>query len=268
MKTVLIISASDSIAGAGMQADLKTCTLMGTYAATCLTAITAQNTGEVRDVFTLPAQKVTAQIDCILDDIKPDAVKVGMLGSTEVVDAVCEALKRHILRNVVIDPVLVATCGDKLTEASGSVDFPDYLAKKLFPLATLVTPNMREATELTGIDAVKDPDLCSKTLIEKYGVDAVLLKGGDASGETAADVLYTKAGRKRCFELPRVNTVNTHGTGCTLSSAIAVCLAAGHSTESAVEVAKLFVHRELSAGKDCVFGKFNYGPVILKQFDN
>ena len=252
--SVLSIAGSDSSGGAGIQADIKTIAAHKLFAQTAITALTAQNTLGVAGVFDVPAEFVEAQIDAVFEDIRPDAVKIGMVSSAEIVRTIASALKHHGAENVVVDPVLVATSGDRL--AAGGV--ADALRTELFPLATVITPNMPEAEALTGkaVETHADQEAAARDLLAT-GAHAVLVKGGHAEGE-AYDVLALADGTLHGFTLPRVETNNTHGTGCTLSSAIACGLAQGLALEDAVRQAKEYVTGALSA---CLQLGHGNGPV-------
>ncbi len=225
---ILAIAGSDSSGGAGIQADIKTVTMLGGYAMTALTAITAQNTRGVQAVETLPAPFVVAQIDSCLSDIGADAVKIGMLGSPAIAHAVAERLERF-KGPVVFDPVMVATSGSVLADEATIAAFA-----RLMDRATLTTPNLPELEALGGLDAV----------VPRAG--AVLAKGGHGGGDMVADVLHTARG-ETTFSNPRIESRHTHGTGCTLSSAIAAGLGAGLALEPAVERAIAFVRAALLA---------------------
>lgn len=254
---VLSIAGSDSGGGAGIQADLKTCAALGCYGMTAITAITAQNTRGVRAIQALPAALLAQQIDAVAEDIGVDAVKIGMLHDAAVVREVAAAIRRHRFAHVVLDPVMVATSGDRLiAEATQEV-----LVRELFPLATLVTPNLDEAGWLLG-RAVGDTaqlDDAARQLLD-LGAPAVLLKGGHLPGPELVDVLLAPPAPPRHWRARRIDTVNTHGTGCTLSSAIACGLALGQPLAEAVDAARAYVHGALAAGADVVTGH-GHGPL-------
>lgn len=227
---VLIIAGSDSGGGAGVQADIKTVTLLGGYAATAITAITVQNTLGVQDVFKVPPQIVTAQARAVLEDIGADVIKTGMLGGRAMVEAVADILDAAKDIPAVIDPVMIAKGGQALLSDKAL----EAVLNRLIPRADLLTPNAPEAQALTGI-AVEDLDgqrRAAEALLE-LGARAVLLKGGHAAGKRVIDVLLTPGG-ETLFEGPRIDTPHTHGTGCTLASACAVGLAQGMWLEEAV----------------------------------
>jgi len=252
--SVLSIAGSDSSGGAGIQADIKTITAHKLFAQTAVTALTVQNTMGVSDVLDVPSAFVGAQIDAVFGDIRPDAVKVGMVSSPEIAIAISEALQRNQAENIVVDPVMVATSGDSLA-GGGAVE---ALCAHLLPLATIITPNIPEACALSGlaIESQRDQDCAAQALLST-GAGAVLVKGGHGDGP-AYDVLALQGGRIIRFEAPRVDTENTHGTGCTLSSAIACGLAMGFSLEDAVRSAKEYITGALLADLDLGNG---CGPV-------
>ena len=265
---VLSIAGSDSGGGAGIQADLKTFAALGCYGMTAITALTAQNTCGVRAIHGVPPQMLADQIDAVMEDIGTDAVKIGMLHSPEIVSAVAQAIDRHALPNVVFDPVMVATSGAVLIDQSAI----DVLVRELFPRAVLITPNLDEAALLVGrpLNARDDMEQAAQTLLAK-GARAVLLKGGHLPGETVVDLLLTDAGDTLWMEAPRIHSPNTHGTGCTLSSAIAAHLALGATLVDAVQQAREFVRAALQAGSQVRTGQcggpLNHGhaPVAMRM---
>lgn len=246
MKSVLTIAGSDSSGGAGIQADIKTIEAHCLFAQSAITALTAQNTTGVYDIFDVPASFVARQIDVVFDDIRPDAVKVGMVSSADIADAIADALSRNDARNIVVDPVMVATSGSSL--ASG--DAVAALRERLIPLASVITPNIPEAEALSEIhvDSRISQERVALLIARATGV-AVLVKGGHAEND-ASDVLAKPDGSIAWFEGERVPTSNTHGTGCTLSSAIACGLACGKGLEEAILQAKRYITGALSAGLD------------------
>lgn len=254
---VLSIAGSDSGGGAGIQADLKTFSALGCYGMTAITAITAQNTQGVRAIHGVPPDILRAQIDAVVEDIGVDAVKIGMLHAPEVVQVVADAIRRHQLPNVVLDPVMVATSGDRLI-ASETVQ---VLVNELFPLAAVVTPNLDEAALLLGreIEGIDDLDDAVRDLLA-LGAPAVLLKGGHLKGERVVDLLATRSGLRQRLESARIATHNGHGTGCTLSSAIAAFLAQGHKLPQAVEKARAYILGAIAAGADVHTGQ-GHGPL-------
>lgn len=251
MNAVLSIAGSDSSGGAGIQADIKTIAAHGLFAETAITALTAQNTLGVRSVMEATPRIVADQIDAVFEDIPPAAVKVGMVSSAEIIEVIAERLSAHRARNVVVDPVMVATSGSRLID-EGAVS---ALADALVPLADIVTPNMPEAEVLAGFPVVDDDSMlrAANAIVEraaaKGGATAVLVKGGHGTA-SADDVLVLSDGSHRWFRAARIDTANTHGTGCTLSSAIASGLAQGKTLEEAVADAKEYVRGALSTGLD------------------
>ena len=246
MKSVLSIAGSDSSGGAGIQADIKTIQAHHLFAQTAITALTAQNTTGVYGVLDVDPAFVEQQIDVVFDDIRPDAVKIGMVSSPAIVDAIVAALARNGATNIVVDPVMVATSGSELSSNEAVVALRD----KLIPLATVITPNMPEAEVLFGahIENATDQERAAIEIARATGV-AVLVKGGHGEND-ANDVLARPDGTVTWFEGERVDTTNTHGTGCTLSSAIACGLAVGKPLEEAVKSAKCYITGALSAGLD------------------
>jgi hydroxymethylpyrimidine kinase/phosphomethylpyrimidine kinase len=237
MPVVLSIAGSDASGGAGIQADLKTCAALGCYGATAITAVTAQNTQGVFDVQPLPAPHLTKQIHAVLDDIGADAIKIGMLANPLLVNAVADVLGRWDVKNVVIDTVLASESGTALLakEAVRS------LTQRLFPMATIVTPNIPEAEILTGITIDGEDTLREAAeALHAMGPKYVLLKGGHLEGPEAIDWLYNGSAW-RAYAAPRIDTPNNHGTGCTLATAIAAYLAQGQSIEDAVQQSKDYV---------------------------
>ncbi|MDD5478763.1 bifunctional hydroxymethylpyrimidine kinase/phosphomethylpyrimidine kinase [Rhodoferax sp.] len=242
---VLTIAGSDSGGGAGIQADIKTFSALGCFGMTAITAITAQNTCGVRRIHAVPPEMLRDQIDAVLEDIGADAVKVGMLHSPDIVRTVALAIDRHQLQRVVFDPVMVATSGAKLMD-DGAVA---VLVAELFPRALLITPNLDEAALLVGraLHTPQDMAQAGAELLAR-GARAVLLKGGHLAGNTVADVLLQPHAAPLWLQAPRIHTANTHGTGCTLSSAIAAYLALGADLPQAVQSAHQFVRYALQAG--------------------
>ncbi|HWO87875.1 MAG TPA: bifunctional hydroxymethylpyrimidine kinase/phosphomethylpyrimidine kinase [Gemmatimonadales bacterium] len=254
LSVALTIAGSDSGGGAGIQADLKTFHQFGVFGTSVITAVTAQNTRGVRAWEALPVELIRQQIAAVAEDLAPAAVKTGMLGSVAVVEAVGDAIAAHRLPNYVLDPVMVATSGDRLLHREAE----RRVAERLVPLATLVTPNLDEATILVGF-TVADPDSmerAARALVER-GAGAALIKGGHLAGGTVVDVLVSPAGVRR-FTRPRIDTTSVHGTGCTLSSAVTACLARGEPLERAVELGLDFVHRAIAAAPGLGAG---HGPL-------
>lgn len=253
MKTALTIAGSDSSGGAGIQADLKTMTANGVYAMSAITALTAQNTTGVQGIFEVSPEFLKQQIDSVFTDIRPDAVKIGMVSSAGLIQAIAEKLKEYKAENIVVDPVMVATSGAKLI----SDDAIGTLKECLFPLATVLTPNIPEAKVLSDMDITTAEEMveAAKKISETYHC-AVLLKGGHQLND-ANDLLY-RDGRYRWFNGKRIDNPNTHGTGCTLSSAIASNLAKGYDLDTAVEQAKAYISGALAAMLDLGAGS---GPM-------
>ena len=254
---VLSIAGSDSGGSAGIQADLKTIAALGGYGMTAITAITVQNTVGVRAIQALPAELLAQQIDAVAEDIGVDAVKIGMLHDVAVVRAVAAALQRHRFPHVVLDPVMVATSGDKLI----TQDTVAVLIRELFPLATLITPNLDEAGWLIGrnIRGVDELEGAARELLA-LGARAVLLKGGHLDGPELTDLLLAPPAAPQRWSARRIATRNTHGTGCTLSSAIACQLALGEPLAAAVQSARAYVRGALAAGADVATGH-GHGPL-------
>ena len=242
---VLTIAGSDSGGGAGIQADLKTFAALGCFGMTAITALTAQNTLGVRAIHAVPAQVLADQVDAVAEDIGIDAVKIGMLHSAETVRTVAAALRRHALHTVVLDPVMIATSGAVLIDQEAIA----VLVAELFPLAMLVTPNLDEAALLVGRPLATEADMegAARQLLE-MGANAVLVKGGHLAGDTVSDLLLARGQAAHWMRAPRIATANTHGTGCTLSSAIAAQLALGLPLGAAVEAARGFIRGALEAG--------------------
>ena len=242
---VLSIAGSDSGGGAGIQADLKTFGALGCYGMTAVTALTAQNTSGVRAILGVSPEMLRDQIDAVLEDMGAHAVKIGMLHSPEIVRTVAQAIDRHRLEKVVLDPVMVATSGAALIDNAAI----SVLVRELFPRALLVTPNLDEAALLVGRPLRSEDDMqAAAQEMLRMGAHAVLLKGGHLPSDYVCDLLATQDGEIYWMRAPRIATVNTHGTGCTLSSAIAAYLASGASLRQAVESARAFVRAALSAG--------------------
>lgn len=253
---VLSVAGSDPSGGAGIQADLKTFSALGVYGAAAITALTAQNTRGVTGVFPVPGSFVADQLEALFTDLDVRAVKTGMLGGPDVVDAVVAALTKHRIARVVVDPVMVAASGDRLVDDETVVAIRD----RLLPVATIVTPNLPEAAALLGWDDVTSESMmkAAESLLT-LGPSAALVKGGHADGAEAVDVLADEDGCRE-YRAPRVQTRNTHGTGCTLASAIAARLAHGASLRDAVDVGKRYVTGALRAADSLRIGT-GRGPV-------
>jgi hydroxymethylpyrimidine/phosphomethylpyrimidine kinase len=253
----LTIAGSDSSGGAGIQADLKSFAARGVYGASVITALTAQNTRGVTGIDQVPADFVTAQIDAVFDDLDVAAVKIGMVADLAVIDAIAAGLRKWSPKHIVLDPVMVATSGDRLLAAEAV----DALRTKLIPLASLITPNMPEAAAL-----LNEPVAADEATIESQGkrllamgCPAVLIKGGHGQGAESIDYLVTASGAI-ALAAPRIATQNTHGTGCSLSSAIAAGLAKGEDMETAVRHAKAWVSAAIAAADRLGVGR-GHGPI-------
>jgi hydroxymethylpyrimidine/phosphomethylpyrimidine kinase len=253
----LTIAGSDSSGGAGIQADLKTFAALGVYGASVITALTAQNTTGVTGIHQVPAEFVTAQIDAVFSDLAIGAVKIGMVAQLSSIDAIVEGLKRWSPKHVVLDPVMVATSGDRLLAAEAV----EALRRKLIPCAVLITPNLPEAAAL-----LDDPVAMSEAAIEHQGrrllamgCRAVLIKGGHGQGAESTDYFIDASG-SRALAAPRIATKNTHGTGCSLSSAIAAGLAKGEELETAIRNAKAWISAAIAAADRFSVGH-GHGPV-------
>lgn len=245
MKTALTIAGSDSSGGAGIQADIKTMTAHGVYAMSAITALTAQNTTGVYGILNVEPEFFASQLDCIFTDIFPGAVKIGMLSNKEIMEITAQKLRQYGAKHIVLDPVMVSTSGSKLMRDDAS----ETLKTKLFPLAELITPNIPEAKALCGgeIHTKGDMEGAAKYLFDKFGCN-VLLKGGHSIND-ANDLLVTKDGIL-WIEGRRIDNPNTHGTGCTLSSAIASNLALGYDIVQSVRNAKAYISGALASGLD------------------
>lgn len=265
MNTALTIAGSDSCGGAGIQADIKTMTAHGVYAMSTITALTAQNTTGVAGIMEVTPDFLALQLDSIFTDIRPDAVKTGMMASCDLIKVVAEKLKQYDAKNIVVDPVMVATSGAKLI----SDDAILTLKNELCPLATLITPNIPETEVLTGRSITSKEDMidAAKTLTEQLGC-AVLCKGGHSLND-ANDLLYLSDGTYVWFQGKRIDNPNTHGTGCTLSSAIASNLAKGHSLADAVANAKNYISGALAAMLDLGKGSgpMNHAFAIKGEYE-
>ena len=253
MKTALTIAGSDSSGGAGIQADIKTMTANGVFALCAVTALTAQNTTGVTDILESTPHFLAEQLDAVFTDIFPDAVKIGMVSSADLIVVIAEKLKQYKAKNIVVDPVMVATSGAKLLRD----DAVEALCRELLPLAAVLTPNIPEAEILSGmtITDATGMEAAAKHISEKYGC-AVLCKGGHKVND--ADDLLWRDGSGKWFHGKRINNPNTHGTGCTLSSAIASNLAKGYDLDQSVERAKAYISGALAAMLDLGHGS---GPM-------
>ncbi len=278
---VLTIAGSDCSGGAGIQADLKTMSAFDVYGMSVITAVTAQNTCGVTGVQNVTGEMIRLQLEAVMSDIMPDAVKIGMLATADAVEAVADILEKYHVEHVILDPVMVSTSGRSLLEAEGK----EQMLRRLFPLAELVTPNIPEAEEiLKAVDGsvenkrtVSSVQITDQTMMEKaaqairqkYGCN-VLLKGGHMI-QAADDLLYQT--QAVWFPAQRIDCTNTHGTGCTLSSAIASALARGYSLEEAVGIAKVYVRSAMSTGLDLGHGNgpldhnWSISSAVLSQSD-
>jgi hydroxymethylpyrimidine/phosphomethylpyrimidine kinase len=254
---VLTIAGSDSGGGAGIQADLKTFAALGCYGTSAITALTAQNTVGVQGIHAVPAEFLKAQIQSVLDDIGVDAVKIGMLHAPGIVEVVAWAIDHYKLTNVVLDPVMVATSGDRLI-ASETVQ---VLVHELFPRVSVITPNLDEAALLLGRDIpnAEALDTAAQDLLA-MGARAVLLKGGHLAGDDVVDLLVDASGPLQRLASRRIASRNVHGTGCTLSSAIAAHLALGYGLGEAVSLARAFILGAIAQGADVTTGQ-GHGPL-------
>jgi len=268
---ILTIAGSDCSGGAGIQADIKAISALGAYAASAITAITVQNTCGVTGIHPVPPAYVKGQIEAVMEDIHPQAIKIGMINDTEIVEVIAGSLQKYRPRFVVFDPVMVSTSGCKLMEDEAI----EAITTRLIPLATLITPNLSEAEILAGqkTNTVEDMQRQAKKMLE-LGCKGVLIKGGHLDGGQMCDVLQTADDdAPHLFTAPKVESRNTHGTGCTLSSAIATYLALGEPVASAVEKAKQYVYLGIESGKDVCIGHGHgplnhfYSPVPMHIFD-
>lgn len=255
----LSIAGSDSSGGAGIQADLKTFSALGVYGATVITAVTAQNTQGVHSQFAIPPQMVYDQIVSVVEDIAPAAIKIGMLSNVAIVNVVADALARYNIP-IILDPVMVSTSGHNLL----SNEAREVIIQRLFPMATLITPNIPEMSTLAAmpLTSAEEKMIAAQHLIG-CGARAILLKSGHETGDTKVDTLYQKTEDgidTSYFSSPTIATRNTHGTGCTLSSAIAAFMARGCNLEHAVGAAKEYICKAIAAGADVVIGR-GFGPV-------
>ena len=254
---VLSIAGSDSGGGAGIQADLKTFSALGCYGMTAITALTAQNTQGVRAIHGVPPEFLAAQIDAVIEDIGADGVKIGMLHAPGIVRVVAQAIRRHGLKHVVLDPVMVATSGDRLiAEETVAV-----LVQELFPLVTVITPNLDEAELLLGhkIAGIAGLEPAAQELLS-LGAPSVLLKGGHLQGDEVVDLLQQPGREPVRLASARIASKNVHGTGCTLSSAIAAQLALGQPLEEAVCLARAYILGAIAAGAEVRTGQ-GHGPL-------
>ncbi|MBR0076176.1 MAG: bifunctional hydroxymethylpyrimidine kinase/phosphomethylpyrimidine kinase [Synergistaceae bacterium] len=265
MKTSLTIAGSDSSGGAGIQADIKTMTMNGVYAMSAITALTAQNTMGVTGILEVSPEFLRKQLDAVFTDIFPDSVKIGMVSSSELIKTISETLRFYDAKNIVVDPVMVSTSGARLINENAV----ETLKQELLPIATILTPNIPEAEILSGIKEINSPDdmiKAAEKINSEYGC-SVLLKGGHNIND-ANDLLCSGANKIQWFYGKRINTENTHGTGCTLSSAIAANLAKGFSLDKSVSLSKEYISGALGAGlnlgKGC--GPMNHAFNLTGKF--
>lgn len=256
---VLSIAGSDSSGGAGIQADLKTLSALGVYCATAITALTAQNTLGVHAQLAIAPQMVSDQIKAVIHDLHPLCIKIGMLSNADIVDAVAQTLDGCSVP-IILDPVVVSTSGHRLL----SVDAVELLKQRLLPMSTLLTPNIPEMEALSGmsLSSLNDKLRAARSLFD-FGVEAILLKGGHEDGDTKCDILFTRTEsglQHKIFEAKTIATRNTHGTGCTLSSAIAAYIARGSDLHEAVALAKEYVTEAILSGSRVRLGE-GFGPV-------
>jgi len=277
MKTypvVLTIAGSDSGGGAGIQADIKTMSALGAFATSAITAITVQNTLGVTGIHDIPCEMVADQIEAVLSDFPVRAIKIGMINKPELVEVITSAIRKHKIKHVVLDPVMVATAGGKLMQEPTV----EKMKKELFPCSTIITPNLYETGVLLNrkITSLEEMEAAAKELGE-LGCTSVLVKGGHLFESEAemVDVLWmSKEQEIHTFSAPKINTKNLHGTGCSLSSAIATFLALGNSIPESVDLAKDYITAAIEAGKDVSIGKGNgavnhfANPVKLKIIQN
>ena len=261
MKTpsiVLTIAGSDSSGGAGIQADIKAISALGSYAASVITSVTAQNTLGVQGIHPIPTDMVRQQIESVMDDLHPEAIKIGMVCDKDIALTIAACIRKHQPRWVVYDPVMVSTSGHKLM----TDDTIEVIKQALIPLATLITPNLHETRILSSFDLKGEGDMenCADVLGKTYGC-SVLVKGGHLEDGEMCDVLYD-AEAQQCFRYraPKIESHNLHGTGCTLSSAIATKLSQGHSLKEAIALAKDYVTKAIDAAKDMHIGH-GHGPL-------
>lgn len=260
--SVLTIAGFDSSGGAGIQADIKTISALGCYATSVLTALPVQNTMGVRKIYPIVMEAVADQIEAVLDDIVPNSIKIGMVHTPQLVETIVNTLNKYPKIPIVFDPVMVATSGHRLIEEETIL----MLVEKLFPIADVITPNMDEASILAGMEVktLEDMEVAGKKIL-KSGCRNILLKGGHQESPTVISLFFDENGKQYSFETEKFITHNTHGSGCTLSSAIAAYLARGEELLKAVELAQQYVFEAIKNGKDVIAGKGN-GP--LNHFFN
>ena len=260
--TVLTIAGFDGSGGAGIQADIKTFSALGCYATSVLTALPVQNTMGVRKIYPIPMEAVAEQIEAVLDDIFPDAIKIGMVHTSQLVETIVKTLSKYPKIPIVFDPVMVATSGHRLIEE----ETIQTIVEQLFPIAEIITPNMDEASILAKMEVktLEDMKIAGKKIL-RSGCKNILLKGGHQELPTVTSLLFEENGKRSSFETIKFATNNTHGSGCTLSSAIAAFIARGEDLFNSVELAQQYVFEAIKNGKDVAVGKGN-GP--LNHFFN
>lgn len=260
--SVLAIAGFDGSGGAGLQADTKTISALGCFATSVLTALPVQNTQGVRNIYPIPYDAVKEQIEAVMDDIFPDAIKIGMVHTAELVATIATTLKQYPQVPIVFDPVMVATSGHRLIEESTI----EAIVETLFPIAAVITPNMDEAALLAGMEIKTLDDMYSAgAKILQLGCKSLLLKGGHLEGRRITSLYFQQGGTVTPFEFEKFETNNTHGSGCTLSSAIASYIAQGKGLTEAIALGQEYVHQAIYHGKDVLIGKGN-GP--LNHFFN
>lgn len=255
--TTLTIAGSDSGGCAGIQADLKTFSALGIFGTSVITAITAQNTKEVRAVEVLSPEIIKKQLEAVLDDITVDVVKTGMLPSVEIIELVASIIYKYNLPAVIVDPVMIATSGTRLVSPSIVTAFSNYMYQRIM----LITPNIPEAEALSGLEIHSEKDMYNAAnILLKQGCPAILIKGGHSKSKDSTDILFTANKEPVRFSVPRIDSCNLHGTGCTYSSAIASYIALGNDMVNAIRLAKNYISSAIYAGKNITTGK-GYGPV-------
>ena len=254
---ILSIAGSDCSGGAGIQADIKTISALGGYAASAITAVTVQNTLGVRAVQAMPPEIVRGQIETVMEDLQPAAIKIGMVHDVRIARVIADCLRKYTPAYIVYDPVMVSTSGRKLM----TDETIEEIKKELLPLVTLITPNIDEATVLTGksIRDIREMQEAARILTDDFHTN-ILIKGGHLEGDVMFDLLHTAESTYHIYKEKKIESNNLHGTGCTLSSAIATCLAKGYPMEESVRYAKAYVTRAIMAGKDLHIGHGN-GPL-------
>ncbi|KFF03081.1 bifunctional hydroxymethylpyrimidine kinase/phosphomethylpyrimidine kinase [Chryseobacterium luteum] len=260
--SVMTIAGFDGSGGAGIQADIKTFSALGCYATSVLTALPVQNTMGVRKIYPIQMEAVSDQIEAVMDDIFPQAIKIGMVHTPQLVETIVTTLSKYSKIPIVFDPVMVATSGHQLIEE----ETINTITEKLFPIADIITPNMDEASILAGMEVktLEDMRVAGEKIL-KSGCKSILLKGGHQESPTVTSLFFDENGEQASFETEKFATSNTHGSGCTLSSAIAAYLARGEELYDAVALAQQYVFEAIKNGKDVVTGKGN-GP--LNHFFN